>query len=78
MSTMSIRLPESMHKQLKDIAQREGVSMNHFVTLAVAEKLSALFTEGYLTKRAHRGSREKFGAVLAKAPDVEPEDYDRL
>ena len=73
MSTMSIRLPESMHKQLKNIAQQEGISMNHFVTLAVAEKLSALLTEAYLSERARRGSREKFEAVLAKVPDVEPD-----
>lgn len=78
MSTMSVRLPESMHNQLKEIARREGISMNHFVTLAVAEKLSALVTEEYLAKRAQRGSREKFEAVLAKVPDVEPEEYDRL
>ena len=32
----------------------------------------------YLGKRAKRGSREKMLAVLAKAPDVEPEEYDRL
>lgn len=78
MSTMSVRLPESMHDQLKEMARREGISMNHFVTLAVAEKLSALLTEEYLAKRAQRGSREKFDAVLAKVPDVEPEEYDRL
>ncbi len=32
----------------------------------------------YLEERAKRGSREKLLAVLAKAPDVEPEEYDRL
>jgi hypothetical protein len=44
----------------------------------VAEKMSALMTEDYLAERAKQGSREKYEAVLAKAPDVEPEAYDRL
>jgi hypothetical protein len=42
------------------------------------EKIAALNASDYLEKRAERGSREKLLAVLAKAPDIEPEDYDRL
>lgn len=48
MSTMSLRLPESLHDRLREVADREGISMNQFVTSAVAEKLSALLTEEYL------------------------------
>ena len=78
MSMMSLRLPKSMHGDLKDVAKVEGISMNQFVTIAIAEKIASLNTLDYLGKRAKRGSREKFLAVLAKAPDVEPEEYDRL
>nr|HID59554.1 toxin-antitoxin system HicB family antitoxin [Desulfobacterales bacterium] len=78
MITMSIRLPDSLHKQVKKLAEQEGISMNQFITLAVAEKMSALVTVDYLKERAKRGSREKFEAVLAKVPDVEPEEHDRL
>ena len=53
-------------------------SVNQFVASAAAEKLTALLTEEYLNKRAHRASRKKFLAVLDKVPDVEPEDYDKL
>jgi hypothetical protein len=44
----------------------------------VAEKLATLATVDYLAERAKRGSRDKLLAVLAKAPDVEPEEYDKL
>lgn len=67
-----------MYSDLKEIAEIEGVSMNQFVTLAIAEKIASLNALRYLEKRATRGSREKLLAVLAKAPDTEPEDYDRL
>ena len=60
MSTMSLRLPESIHSQLKTLAKQEGVSINQLVVTAVAEKLSALMTAEYLAKRARRGSREEF------------------
>ena len=78
MSTMSIRLPESLHKRIKELADKEGVSMNQFITLAVTEKMSALLTVDYLKERAKRGSRQRFEAVLATVPDVEPEGFDRL
>jgi hypothetical protein len=57
---------------------REGISMNQFVTIAVAEKLSALMTEEYLLARAKRGSREQYLAALAQVPDVEPAEYDKI
>jgi hypothetical protein len=78
MTTVSLRLPNSLHRGVKDLAKREGVSMNQIIATAVAEKLSALMTEDYLEARARRGSRERFEAVLAKVPDVEPEERDRL
>lgn len=78
MSTLSVRLPESLHKNVRDLAKKEGISINQFVMLAVAEKMSALMTEEYLEERAKRGSREKYEAVLAKVADVEPPEYDRL
>jgi predicted DNA-binding ribbon-helix-helix protein len=78
MSMMSLRIPKSMYSDLKEIAEVEGVSMNQFVTIAIAEKIASLNVLQYLEKRAERGSREKLLAVLAKAPDTEPEEYDRL
>lgn len=78
MNVLSLRLPKTMYNQLKEAAKAEGISMNQFIVLAVAEKIATLSTMNYLEERAKRGSREKFLAVLEKAPDVEPEEYDRL
>lgn len=78
MSTMSIQLPESLHKQVQELAEQEGISLEYFVALAVAEKMASLRTVEYLRERGARGSREKFEAILAKVPDVEPEEDDRL
>ncbi|MBI2877103.1 MAG: toxin-antitoxin system HicB family antitoxin [Candidatus Tectomicrobia bacterium] len=78
MSPLHMTLPQSMREQVEALAQKEGISINEFIMLAVAEKLATLATADYLAERAKRGSREKLLAVLAKAPDVEPEDYDEL
>lgn len=78
MSTLSLRLPNSLHKQLGEIARRDNVSINQLISSAVAEKVSALATEEYLSERAARGTRRKFAAVLKKIRSTEPNAMDRL
>jgi hypothetical protein len=77
MITLILRLPESLHNPLKDLARREGISINQLISTAVAEKLSALMTADYLEERARRGDRGRFEHVLARVPDTEPEPTDR-
>ncbi|MCB9076225.1 MAG: toxin-antitoxin system HicB family antitoxin [Anaerolineaceae bacterium] len=78
MSTISVRLPNYLHETLRELAQAEQVSINQLIVLAIAEKVSALKAEEYLTQRAARGTRAKFEAAMVKVADVEPEEYDRL
>lgn len=78
MATLSLRLPESVHEKLSKLAQTEGVSLNQLLCSAAAEKLAALMTEEYLAERARRGSKAKFKAVLAKAPNTAPVAGDEL
>jgi hypothetical protein len=78
MSAVSIRLPKSLHEQLREISREEGISVNQFILLAVSEKIAAISTIEYLEKRAKRGSREKLIEILHKAPNVDPEVYDKL
>ena len=78
MSRFSLRLPDSLHRAVRELARKENVSINQMITLAVAEKLSALMTEDYLAERAKRGSRWKFRRALRKVRDVAPEERDRV
>ena len=78
MSSLSVRLPDSMHEKIKELAKKEGVSMNQLINSAVSEKLSALMTVEYLKERGELGSREKFEHVLSKVPDEEPDERDKL
>jgi HicB family len=78
MSTLSVRLPESLHEQLRKLAEKDGVSINQFITLAVAEKLTAMQAAEYFKRRASLGSRDDYDAVLGAILDVEPDSLDRL
>ncbi|MCG3197193.1 MAG: toxin-antitoxin system HicB family antitoxin [Candidatus Omnitrophica bacterium] len=78
MSTISLRLPESLHEGARELAKKEKISINQLITLALAEKVSALMTEDYLAARAGRANKRKFRKALAKVADVEPAAHDRL
>ncbi|WP_293152687.1 MULTISPECIES: toxin-antitoxin system HicB family antitoxin [unclassified Microcoleus] len=78
MSNLNVQLPDSLYKDLQALALKDGISIDQFIATAVAEKLSALMTESYLEDLAKQGIRQKYDAVLAKVPDVEPELYDEL
>jgi hypothetical protein len=78
MSSISLRLPESLHKRARELAERENISINQLIATALAEKMSALLTAEYLAARAARGSRAKFQRVLKKVRDVKPVDGDAL
>ena len=78
MSTISIRLPESLHDGIREAARREGISINQFIASAAGEKLAAWATEEYLTERARRGDRAKFEAALNHVADRAPEPDDAI
>lgn len=78
MSTISLRLPASLHKSVRELARKEDVSINQLITTALAEKLSALTTAEYLNDRAKLGSRRKFDRAMTKVRDAKPEERDEL
>ncbi|MDN5872462.1 MAG: type II toxin-antitoxin system HicB family antitoxin [Nitrococcus sp.] len=77
MSTMSIRLPNSLHRRLREYAEKEGVSINQFITSATLEKLASISTQDYLETSGARGSRKKFEDAMAQVPDTDPDPMER-
>ena len=64
MTSLTIRLPESVHRTIKALAARDGVSVNQFIASAAAEKMASVMTLDYLRAEAAQGRREDFLAVL--------------
>jgi hypothetical protein len=77
-STLTVQLPESLTRQLREYAAKEGLTVDQVVSSAAAEKLSALLTVDHLRLRAKRASREKFLDALNEVPDVEALPGDEL
>jgi len=78
MSNLNVNLPDSLRRRAATLAAEDGVSLDQFVATALAEKVAVIDADTYIRDQAARGSREKFERVLAKVPDIEPENQDRL
>ena len=76
MSTLSIRLPDSIHEIIKRMSKDDNISINQFIASAVTEKITAMETEDYLIKRGEIGNKNDFEKILNKVPNVPPQDFD--
>jgi hypothetical protein len=73
MSQLALRLPDSLHERARALAQRDNTSLNQFIVLAVAEKVSALETAAhFFSERAARGNLDDLSAILDRVPNVAP------
>ncbi len=78
MSTFSIRLPDSLHRAVRELAESDHVSINQFIAHVLTEKVSSLRTVDYLRQRASQAKMDDFDRLLAMVPDSEPDESDRI
>ena len=78
MKKLTVQLPESLHRSIQALAEREGYSIDQFLASAAAEKMAALRTLDYLRTEAANGRREGFDRFLAALPDQPPIETDRM
>lgn len=70
MTALTIRLPNSVHESIKELARKDGISVNQFIASAAAEKMASVQTLEYLRREAMQGRREDFDALLNLVPDA--------
>jgi hypothetical protein len=78
MSNLSLRLPDSLHRNLKSAATADGISVNQFISLAVAEKLSALQTYDIIAERAKGASSDAFLQAMSLIPSGPVQEGDEM
>ncbi len=78
MRALNINLPDSLVAKMEELSRKDGISLEYFVSLAVAEKISSWVTDGFIQDRAKRANKEKYLQVLKLVPDREPLEHDKL
>jgi hypothetical protein len=78
MTQYALDLPDSLLTAARKAADQDGATVEQLITIALAEKLSAIGTLDFLEERARRADLDRYRAILAKVPDVPPAPGDEL
>jgi hypothetical protein len=78
-ATYPLKLPASLKAAAARLAKEDGVSLNQWITAAVAQKIGAVETAAdFFRGRAGIARPEDLRAFLANAPDGPPEPGDEI
>ena len=78
MTALTIRLPNSVHQKIKELAARDDISVNQFIASAAAEKMASVLTLDYLKAEASKGKRSDFERYLSSVPDAPAQAGDEI
>lgn len=77
-ATYALRLPQSLKAAVAEVAKRDGASINNFITLAIAEKLSAMETVRFFEERRNRADLDAFYRILNRQGGEAPRPGDEM
>lgn len=70
MTALTVRLPNSVHQKIKELAARDDISVNQFIASAAAEKMASVLTLDFLKSEAAKGQRSEFEHFMSLIPDI--------
>jgi hypothetical protein len=78
MTKIEANVPDYLAKQAFAVAEREKVSVDEIVALALSAQLAAWKGSDDVATRAKRADFAKFDRIMAQVPDVPPMPGDEL
>jgi len=78
MTALTVRLPNSFHQKVRELAERDEISVNQFIAAAVSEKMASVMTVDYLKQEAAKGNRRDFDRFLNLVPNEPPTAGDEM
>ena len=76
LSTYPLRLPRSIRAGVERLSKQDGVSINQFVSIAVAEKVAMMQAQAYFEERSARADLAAFDALMQCAGTEAPREGD--
>jgi hypothetical protein len=78
LSTYPLRLPRSIRAGVERLSKQDGVSINQFVSIAVAEKVAMMQAQDYFSQRAARADMAAFDQLLQRPSGELPRAGDEI
>ena len=78
MTTIHARVPDYLAKLVEEATQRENVTVDQMIALALSAQVSAWNVRDDIDKRAKRGGLADLESILSKVPGRDPLAGDEL
>jgi uncharacterized protein (DUF1778 family) len=78
LQSFSLRLSHSLKRALQKAAEKDGVSINQFVSTAIAEKLAVLETNEFFSEYQERADFTEFARIMSRANGAPPREGDEI
>jgi hypothetical protein len=78
MNVLQVPLSEAIYSKIKEISERERITMESFVSSAISEKISILSDKDFFSYKFKNKTKQDLRRVLSNVPAVEPPEYDKL
>lgn len=75
---LNAKIPDSLYQQLQNLSEREDISLDQLVSIALSAQVSAWMTKDYLEEKSRLGNWNEFQEILSKVSNQEPEKHDQL
>jgi uncharacterized protein (DUF1778 family) len=77
MSRLTLRLPETLHRQLEMLAKREQTSLNQYIVYALTRQAAEAYTVHEFSEEAIAQQRAAFDTLLQNLGQASPEQMDK-
>lgn len=78
MSRLTLRLPETLHHQLAQLAEVEGISLNQYIVYALTRQATSAYASQAIPELAVAQQREAFNALLHKLGQASPTEIESI
>lgn len=78
MSRLTLRLPETLHQQLANLAQGEGVSLNQYIVYALTRQVDSAYTVKITSKEEREQQEKNFNNLIAQLEKADEKEIERV
>ena len=78
MSRLTVRLPETLHQQLINLAQKEGVSLNQYIVYALTRQTSISYTVTSLSEHDIKQQKQSFSHPIQELGETDNESIEHI
>ncbi len=78
MSRLTLRLPETLHQQLTNLAQGEGVSLNQYIVYALTRQVDSAYTVEVISQEEREQQKKNFDHLMAQLRTADEKEIERV